>query len=66
MLRRRARTTKKMLDPYENIMIGNFLYSLGARSAFRCAQLGIEFQGAICLLQQTPLDGEGGDVSTGG
>ena len=51
-----------MLDPYENILIGNFLYSLGARSAFRCAQLGIDLQGAICLLQQTPLDGEIGDV----
>ena len=51
-----------MLDPYENILIGNFLYSLGARTAIRCAQLGLEVQGSICLLQQTPLDGVLGDV----
>lgn len=52
----------RMLDPYENILIGNFLYSLGARIGARCVELGIEATGSVCLLQQTPLDGLIGDV----
>ena len=52
----------RMLDPYENILIGNFLYSLGARIGARCVELGIDATCSVCLLQQTPLDGLIGDV----
>jgi len=51
-----------MLDPYENVLIGNFLYSLGARTAARCLESGLQVQGVVSLLQQTPLDGPLGDV----
>jgi hypothetical protein len=51
---------KRNMEPYENIVIGNFLYSLGLT-------VGQESQGSVrpmCvnLMQQTPLDERLGDV----
>ena len=51
-----------MLDPYENILIGNFLYILGAKIGAKCAREGSEIAGSMCLLQQTPADKFVGDV----
>jgi len=52
-----------MLDPYENILIGNFLYSLGLVIGKRTPTT--QLAGAINLLQQTPMDGALGDVLIG-
>lgn len=49
-----------MLDPYENILIGNFLYSTGLLLGSRSQ--GRELPVSINLLQQTPLDHLLGDV----
>ncbi|XLZ71475.1 hypothetical protein ABT364_05765 [Massilia sp. SR12] len=55
-----------MVSPYENIVIGNFLYGLG----FRLGQSAGSDAPSACinLLQQTRLDGKFGDVllQTGG
>jgi hypothetical protein len=48
-----------MLDPYENILIGNFLFSLGLVIGSRSTK---PIPAAVNLLQQTPLDGPLGDV----
>lgn len=47
-----------MKDLYENIIIGNFLYSLGLAMGSR----PVRVPGCINLLQQTPLDRPLGDV----
>jgi len=47
-----------MLSPYENIIIGNFLYGLGLAIGKRPK----EVEGCVNLLQQTPLDKALGDV----
>ncbi|WOI47894.1 hypothetical protein [Acidovorax sp. BLS4] len=49
-----------MKDPYENILIGNFLYSLGLVIGRRFPDKPLP--GVVNLLQQTPLDGPLGDV----
>lgn len=49
-----------MLDPYENIFIGTFLYSMGIVIGRRSA--GGSPPGVVNLLQQTPLDGVLSDV----
>lgn len=47
-----------MFNPYENIVIGNFLYSLGLVMGRRPQPIA----GCVNLLQQTPLDHVLGDV----
>lgn len=47
-----------MLSPYENVIIGNFLYGLGLAMGKRPN----EVEGCVNLLQQTPLDHALGDV----
>ena len=49
-----------MRDPYENILIGNFLYSLGLLIGAKAGDR--ELPGCVNLLQQTPLDGQLADV----
>ncbi len=49
-----------MRDPYENILIGNFLYSLGLLIGTKVGDR--ELSGCVNLLQQTPLDGRLADV----
>lgn len=49
-----------MRDPYENILIGNFLYSLGLLIGAKAGDR--ELPACINLLQQTPLDGQLADV----
>lgn len=49
-----------MLDPFENILIGNFLYSLGL--VIGNHSLTKSLPGCVNLLQQTPLDPTLGDV----
>lgn len=49
-----------MLDPYENILIGNFLYSLGLVVGSHAARG--KLPACVNLLQQTPLDGPLADV----
>lgn len=49
-----------MINPYENIIIGNFLYSLGRAMGMHPKGAGVE--GVVNLLQQTPLDPVLGDV----
>lgn len=52
-----------MIDPQENITIGNFLYALGLCVGFRAANAGLGAPvAAINLLQQTSYDGALGDV----
>ena len=50
----------KRLDPYENILIGNFLYSLGLVIGAKAGPRPVP--GSINLLQQTPLDSSVADV----
>lgn len=49
-----------MRDPYENILIGNFLYSLGLLVGAKIGDQGLP--GCVNLLQQTPLDSRLADV----
>lgn len=49
-----------MINPYENIIIGNFLYSLGRAMGMHPKGAGVD--GVVNLLQQTPLDPVLGDV----
>ncbi|MEQ1682106.1 MAG: hypothetical protein ABL916_00550 [Burkholderiaceae bacterium] len=49
-----------MRDPYENILIGNFLYSLGLLIGAKIGDQ--ELPGCVNLLQQTPLDSRLADV----
>lgn len=53
-----ALLTRFMFNPYENIVIGNFLYGLGL--AMGRHPRGVD--GCVNLLQQTPLDPVLGDV----
>jgi hypothetical protein len=48
------------MEPYENIMIGNFLYALGLSIGARSRQRKVP--ASINLLQQTPLDKLLGDA----
>lgn len=49
------------MDIYENIIIGNFLFNLGAEMGKRAVEIdGVPI--AVNLLQQTPLDKSVGDV----
>jgi len=52
-----------MIDPYENILIGNFLYSLGLVIGRHSPENHLV--GAVNLLQQTPMDKALGDVLIG-
>jgi hypothetical protein len=47
-------------DPHENILIGNFLYSLGLLVGTKVGDR--ELSGCVNLLQQTPLDSRLSDV----
>jgi hypothetical protein len=49
-----------MHDPYENLIVGNFLYALGLLMGQRSPDAPVP--GNIALLQQTPLDPLLGDV----
>lgn len=49
-----------MHDPYENILIGNFLYSLGLLIGAKAGDR--EIPACVNLLQQTPLDSRLADV----
>lgn len=52
-----------MRDPYENILIGNFLYSLGLIIGKLSPDMSPP--GIVNLLQQTPLDSQMADVYLG-
>ena len=47
-----------MLSPYENVIIGNFIYGLGLVMGKNPRQI----DSCVNLLQQTPLDKVLGDV----
>lgn len=51
---------KRAMDIYENIVIGNFLYGLGANMGYQSKTKDLPF--SVNLLQQTPLDKNIGDV----
>lgn len=60
MTKTRTLPTDTLLSPYENIVIGNFLYGLGL--AIGTLAKGSVPLACINLLQQTPLDPKLGDV----
>ena len=47
-----------MLSPYENVIIGNFLYALG----LAMGRQSMPVDGCVNLLQQTPADPALGDL----
>jgi|GEM_PF-3203239 len=53
-------TATKTMDIYENIIIGNFLYSFGVAMGGRSDAKELPL--LVNLLQQTPLDQGAGDV----
>jgi hypothetical protein len=56
----KSNTPIEFISPYENIVIGNFLFGLGASIGLKTR--GKAHHACVNLLQQTPLDPKLGDV----